>query len=74
MLYSLVFADDIKYLDTSIDEVKLKHLVEDYLKLKAEEKDGFVAYAKSRGVIVKDVEIYQDIKNIYFTDIHNHAD
>lgn len=72
MIYSIVFADDIKYVKTEADEKELKHLLEDYYNLKS--KNGFLNFAKSRGIEVQLVELSSDIKNIFLTDIHNIVD
>lgn len=72
MIYSIVFADDIKYVETRADEKQLRKLLVDYYKLP--DKRGFINYAKSKGVDVQLVELSSDIKNIFLTDIHNIVD
>lgn len=72
MIYSIVFADDIKYVNTQANEKQLKGLLEDYYKLS--EKKGFLNFARSKGVEVELVELSSDIKNIFLTSIHNIVD
>jgi homospermidine synthase len=72
MIYSFVFADDIKYVKTDINEKQLKNLVEEYYKLK--DKKGFVTFAFSKGVKVDIVELASEIKNIFVTHIRNIVD
>jgi hypothetical protein len=72
MIYSIVFADDIKYVNTQANEKQLKNLLEDYYKLA--DKKGFLNFAKSKGMDVQLVELSSDIKNIFLTDIHNIVD
>lgn len=72
MIYSIVFADDIKYVNTEADEKKLKNLLKDYYKIT--DKKGFINFARSKGIDVQLVELSSDIKNIFLTDIHNIVD
>lgn len=72
MIYSIVFADDIKYVNTQANEKQLKGLLEDYYKLS--DKKGFLNFARSKGVEVELVELSSDIKNIFLTSIHNIVD
>jgi len=72
MIYSIVFADDIKYVNSEADEKKLKSLLEDYYKLP--DKKGFINFARSKGIDVQLVELSSDIKNIFLTNIHNIVD
>jgi hypothetical protein len=72
MIYSIVFADDIKYVNTQANEKQLRNLLEDYYKLT--DKKGFLNFAKSKGMDVQLVELSSDIKNIFLTDIHNIVD
>lgn len=72
MIYSIVFADDIKYVNTEADEKKLRNLLQDYYKIA--DKKGFINFARSKGIDVQLVELSSDIKNIFLTDIHNIVD
>ena len=72
MIYSIVFADDIKYVKTDANEKQLKNLVEEYYKL--EDKKGFVNFALSKGVKIDIVELSSEIKNIFVTHIKNIVD
>ncbi len=72
MIYSIVFADDIKFVKTQADEKQLRNLLKDYYNLKS--KNGFLNFAKSNGIDVQLVELSSDIKNIFLTDIHNIVD